>query len=183
MKPLTFEIVWKQLFRAQWNNSKVKFSLIIESFRSHKMLLESQASLIELTEHRKFVAEGEERYRREKKDDDRRKLRTVRDWLCAANSTDDQENYICESAQYPGTGDWILRDNLVGAWSNPSITTTPLLWLTGIPGAGEHYISHLPIEFNADNALCRKNDPSSPHNPGNAEIFICKGHFLLLQRG
>ncbi|KAL3487316.1 hypothetical protein BJX62DRAFT_241131 [Aspergillus germanicus] len=61
--------VWKQLFRAQWKNSKVKFSRIIESFRSHKTLLESQASLIQLTEHRKFVAEGEERYRREKDED------------------------------------------------------------------------------------------------------------------
>ncbi|CEN61886.1 hypothetical protein ASPCAL08533 [Aspergillus calidoustus] len=129
--------VWKQLFRVQWDSSKVKFSRIIESFQSHKMLLESQASLVEFTEHRKSVAEREEKYRREKDDEDRRKRRAVRNWLSAANSGDDQANYIHESANYPGTGEWILRDSLVGAWSNPSIMTTPLLWLTGIPGAGK----------------------------------------------
>jgi hypothetical protein len=135
------------------------------------MLLESQASLIELTEHRKSVAEREERYRREKDDEDHRKRRAVRDWLSAANSADDQANYTHESANYPGTGEWILRDSLVGAWSNPSIMTTPLLWLTGIPGAGEYDKPHLPIGINAYNALCRKNNPSCPYNPGIAEVF------------
>ncbi|KAJ0419355.1 hypothetical protein BJY00DRAFT_314187 [Aspergillus carlsbadensis] len=128
--------VWKQLFRTQWDSSKVKFSRIIKSLQSHQMLLESQASLVELTEHQKSMAEGEERYRREKDDEDRRKRRAVHEWLSPANSENDQENYKHERAKYPGTGEWILRDNLVGAWSNPLITTIPLLWLTGIPGAG-----------------------------------------------
>jgi hypothetical protein len=157
--------VWKQLFRAQWDSSKVKFDRIVENFQSHNRLLESQASLLEFAEHRKSVVEREEKYRREKDDECRRKRRAVHDWLNAANSTDHQENYTHESGKYPGTGKWILRDSLIGAWSNPSIMTTSLLWLNGIPGAGEYDMRHLPVEINAYTALCRKSNLSSPYNP------------------
>ncbi|KAL3475095.1 hypothetical protein BJX99DRAFT_259710 [Aspergillus californicus] len=122
---------WKVFFEATWDSSKVKLSHIVESFRSHRALLESQASLIQFEEYRRFVLDNQEKDRQYKQDEDHRKRIAVRDWLNAANATEDQESYRLERARHPQTGKWILQDSRVRAWCDSSTPSIPMLWLTG----------------------------------------------------
>ncbi|KAL4936205.1 hypothetical protein BDV06DRAFT_233640 [Aspergillus oleicola] len=138
--------IWKQVFHATWKGFGVKLNRIRDSIHSNKLLLESQASLVQLTEHRQFVLEEQERYRRSKEDERRRKRIAVRDWLNAANTADDQEKYTEERSKYPETGKWIFHDTIMRSWRDSTNMSTPLMWLTGIPGAGKSILGSLLVE-------------------------------------
>ncbi|RDW70893.1 uncharacterized protein DSM5745_08404 [Aspergillus mulundensis] len=138
--------VWKQVFQATWKTLSVRFSRITDSFLLHKSLLESQANLIQFAEYRKFVSEEKENHRRRKDDDDRRKQVAVRDWLQPANTSGDQEKHSEQRLHHPESGKWILSNIHIRAWSDPNVTSTPLLWLTGIPGAGKTILASLLIQ-------------------------------------
>ncbi|KAH8690547.1 hypothetical protein BGW36DRAFT_411385 [Talaromyces proteolyticus] len=138
--------VWRQIFQATWKNLRTKFSRIIENFQSHKLLLESQANLLQFAEFRRSQADAQDRYRSRKEDENRKKRIVIRDWLSAASSADDQEKYKMERFEYPGTGSWILKNNYIRTWCDPTISCTSLLWLTGIPGAGKTILASLLVE-------------------------------------
>jgi hypothetical protein len=57
-------------------------------------------------------------------------------WLSAGNYEADQETYSDIRNEYPGTGQWLMEFDKFKAWFNPYFCTVPLLWLSGIPGAG-----------------------------------------------
>jgi len=104
--------------------------------RQHKHLIESQASIVEFEEIQKLrkVADAEFQNARDA-DLDRRRSKVMQ-WLSPASSETIQEG--CEKArsEYPGTGQWLLRDDRFQSWFDPSFCSNPLLWLSGIPGAG-----------------------------------------------
>jgi len=55
------------------------------------------------------------------------------------------EHYTAIRCAYPGTGDWILHRDLVIDWLDHSSSVNPILWLTGIPGAGMlSYLMDIP---------------------------------------
>jgi hypothetical protein len=71
------------------------------------------------------------------KDNETQRCRYVtRQWLSAGNYEADQETYSNVRKGYPGTGQWLMEFDKFKAWFNPSSCITPLLWLSGIPGAG-----------------------------------------------
>ncbi|KAK4183543.1 hypothetical protein QBC35DRAFT_456177 [Podospora australis] len=76
----------------------------------------------------------------------RQQLARVRSWLSPEDMMADQENYQELRERYPGTGNWILRNNLVMSWLDPDANVNPILWLTGIPGAGKTILASTIIE-------------------------------------
>jgi hypothetical protein len=67
----------------------------------------------------------------------------VHSWLSAASSDVDQENAMKVREDYPDTGRWLLKQSQIRAWCDPGSSSTPLLWLNGIPGAGMNFIISL----------------------------------------
>ena len=66
-----------------------------------------------------------------------RYLQTVHLWLKAASVDSDQYTFSKIREDYPGTGQWLLDNTLFKEWFDPQYPTIPpLLWLSGIPGAG-----------------------------------------------
>lgn len=53
-------------------------------------------------------------------------------------------------SRVPGTGDWIRGEGLFKSWIKRDI---PILWLSGIPGAGKSYLSSNIISFLRDRHL------------------------------
>ena len=125
-----------QVFQATWKNLRTKFSRIIKSFQSHRLLLESQANLLQFAEFRQSQSDAQMTYRSLKGAEDRKKRFVVRDWLSAASTAEDQYNHRMDRAEYQDTGRWILKNALIRAWCDHTIPSTPTLWLSGIPGAG-----------------------------------------------
>jgi hypothetical protein len=102
------------------------------------MLVESQATLIQFDQFEQARITQEKEFQIMRQNEEKRQTIAVRDWLSAANTEADQENYGEIRAQYPGTGYWLLQRRHVQAWLDPNSPSTPLLWLNGIPGAGEY---------------------------------------------
>ncbi|KAL4886207.1 hypothetical protein BJY04DRAFT_213739 [Aspergillus karnatakaensis] len=138
--------VWKQLFHATWKSLSIKLSRIVDSFQSHRMLLESQANLVQFAEYRRSASDAEERYRRRQEDEKNNHRRVVRAWLGAADAASDHETYIKYHRSHPESGNWLLNDRLIRTWCDSTLTSTPFLWMTGIPGAGKTFLASLLVE-------------------------------------
>jgi hypothetical protein len=65
----------------------------------------------------------------------KRRLDVV-NWLAAVDSVLDQEAAAAIRDEYPTTGKWILQDIKIRNWMDPSNSMVPIMWMNGIPGAG-----------------------------------------------
>jgi hypothetical protein len=76
-------------------------------------------------------------------DEERTKKKTsVKDWLAVYPPLQcDHEKYRLVRGNYPGTGDWIAETEAIKHWLDADVPSTPLLWMTGIPGAGKFTFS------------------------------------------
>jgi hypothetical protein len=110
--------------------------------RQHKHLIESQASIVEFEEIQKLRKVADVEFQNARDADLDRRRSKVMQWLSPASSETIQEG--CEKArwEYPGTGQWLLRDDRFQRWFDPSFCSNPLLWLSGIPGAGNFESLH-----------------------------------------
>ena len=66
----------------------------------------------------------------------------------------------------PGTGDWICDESLFKSWVNKTI---PVLWISGIPGAGKSFLSSVMISY------LKEQFPSGVHN--GAQVSV--GYFFF----
>lgn len=130
-------IVWKQLFRALWRSFNTQFGEIIRNLEKHRLLIESQASITQFAEILSTRESTETVLENQRKEEIRKQRELVYQWLSAANYEGDQETYTKTRRAYPGTGKWLLRHNRFHSWFDPDFCSNPLVWLTGIPGAGE----------------------------------------------
>jgi hypothetical protein len=105
--------------------------------KRHRELVESQASLLQIREFQEARAEEERRYDKEVNNEDLRRHREVYTWLKPTNMDNDQDNLRKLRAQYPRTGQWLMKNEVFKKWLDPKFPTLPtLLWLNGQPGAG-----------------------------------------------
>jgi hypothetical protein len=71
-------------------------------------------------------------------DESDKKKRRVLEWLATESRAQvDHENFLAVRNEYPNTGRWILKHESISNWLTADVPNTPMLWLTGIPGAGE----------------------------------------------
>jgi hypothetical protein len=67
-----------------------------------------------------------------------RQRQQVIKWLSAADAGSDQDHHRGYRNKID-SGHWILRDKRFQAWADQTSDSAPLLWVTGIPGAGNHH--------------------------------------------
>jgi hypothetical protein len=145
--------VWKQVFLATWKGFTLKLNGIKENMARHRRLIESRASLMQYEEVRKIRQQEEEETERTRQTDKRRRHQEVMQWLSPFIPDDLQESYRAIRAICPDAGRWILETPKVQDWLSPRYCSTPLLWLNGIPGAGEHLLFPTLVVFLFDTFL------------------------------
>ncbi|CAI7641662.1 unnamed protein product [Penicillium glandicola] len=139
--------LWKQLWHATWKTQQSRFSNIISGMARHRALIESQAGLSQIAESQISRRLVDDRHNAEVKAEDWRRLRTVFNWLRAADVDGNQYNLTQTRADYPGTGRWLLDHQAFKDWFDPNYPKIPpLLWMNGIPGAGKTVLASLAIE-------------------------------------
>jgi len=127
---------WRQLFLSTWKDFKTRFQWILDSLQRHKSLIETQASLLEFHQSQMSRASMENNFSRIQEDERKRRHVAVTAWLSPANSRLDQNNAASERKEYPETGRWLLDYHKVKSWLDQNSYSIPLLWISGIPGAG-----------------------------------------------
>jgi hypothetical protein len=105
--------------------------------KQHRSLIESQAGIVEFEEIQRLRKVAEVEFQNARDSDLDRRRSKVLQWLSPASSETIQEG--CEKArsEYPGTGQWLLKEDKFNKWFDPNFCSNPLLWLGGIPGAGK----------------------------------------------
>jgi hypothetical protein len=70
-------------------------------------------------------------------DQSQRKYTEVMEWISGAKTTIGDHDSFCDTRlEYPGSGDWILKNEKVQNWKEADTPVSSILWLNGIPGAG-----------------------------------------------
>lgn len=132
--------MWKQLFHAVWKSFNTEFQAILRNLREHRSLIESQASLTQFAEILRTRELADIALDKSNEVEKCRRRETVYQWLSPAKSEVDQETYMKIRQEYPDTGHWLLKVNRFHSWFDPVFCSTQLLWLNGIPGAGQYSI-------------------------------------------
>ena len=140
--PLLFNLLrvhleWDKLFQSSWRGFNFKIEGLKEKMKQHRTLIESQAGIIEFEEVQRVRKLAEVEFRNARDADLDRRRSKVLQWLSPASSEIIQEG--CEKArsEYLGTGQWLLKEDKFSKWFDPNFCSNPLLWLSGIPGAGK----------------------------------------------
>lgn len=129
---------WKQLFRASWRSKLPEIDCIKQNMRRNRRLIENRVTFAEFEEiqnHRQSAmnASGREKIAR----DDRCQA-VVRQWLSAFPCDEELDRHRNTRSICPDSGRWLLENEKFKKWLNPDFCLSPLLWLSGIPGAGIH---------------------------------------------
>lgn len=104
--------------------------------RRHARLLDSHATVAEIEETISFRAKAEAEMVEAKEREQLHRRTFVTNWLSAASSQAIQVSGEKARSICPRSGHWLLSDKRFVDWFHPKYCTTPLLWLSGIPGAG-----------------------------------------------
>ena len=130
---LTGHIGWKMLFECLWPKYKDIFDIINKNIEKHKSLIDREVKIQLIKESRKA---RDEALKIHKEEPDSRELDRLErnipphDYRILLGKV--QETHCAE------TGKWIFSDPLFSTWLNagPSEAKQRLLWLAGVPGAG-----------------------------------------------
>ncbi|KAK6082031.1 zinc finger protein [Seiridium cupressi] len=138
---------WQRVFSESWDTCKSRFSSIIRTIALRRSLIESQATPSQIEEDRRTVQQSRKSESHEFDEQNLRQIRDVYNWLRSTNVEIDQITFIKARADYPGTGQWLLENMLFKEWFDPRFPTIPpLLWLSGIPGAGKTILASFVVE-------------------------------------
>lgn len=150
------------MWQATWKTYKSRFSGVIDNMKRHRSLIESQANLAQvqrslefqkeqqvgfekqIRESLAFRKEAENRFEADLRNEDLRRSHDVFNWLRATDVETDQYDLLKARADYPNTGRWLLDLPVFKDWFDPQYATIPpLLWLSGMPGAGKTVLASL----------------------------------------
>ncbi|KAH8173584.1 NACHT domain-containing protein [Sarocladium implicatum] len=139
---------WGQLFESNWRGFTDSVSQIKDSLSLNSRLIDSHVTVTVLEEIRllrqKFAQESENRLAERAL-----KRRTaVLNWL---NPSFREVSYAHEShlearSNNPGSCEWIMEQNAFQQWYDLVYCRTPLLWISGKPGAGKSVVASYIVE-------------------------------------
>jgi hypothetical protein len=107
--------------------------------RHRKTLVETQASISHFQQARQHHLQVVAEANRQRSNETLQQTRAVADWLSPADVSAYQETARKARQQSSGGGDWLLTRDMFRSWSHLTSEVTPLLWVTGIPGAGKSF--------------------------------------------
>lgn len=155
---------WRRIFDSFWKTFRTKFSPVLGSLRRHRELLaqvKSTATFGEIQKTRRALHETIEKSNEELKrilNDIQQKKKQILDKLGSQGVHTDQGHRRLPDQRHPTSGDWILENDLFLRWLDPSELSNDLLYLNGMPGAGELLDPRLAVAFVDSNKFHYRKD-------------------------
>lgn len=130
------------MFEESWKTCRFRFSGIIRNIAQLRSLIESQATPAQVEQVQEIMQQSQRVVDGQLNEQDSQRNRDVLTWLRPSKVHEDHDTFVTKRASYPGTGQWLLVNTLFEEWFDPRFPTIPpLLWLSGIPGAGDFFNS------------------------------------------
>lgn len=134
---------WAKLFHSTWKTFNAQFDPILQSMRSRRELVESgklSASLEEIQEAREKINDVYQRLVEQENQQAQERhlsrINRIKEKLCSPDYSIDQYAST-EDRQATETGQWIFQEPKYTSWADMNSREAPILYLNGIPGAGE----------------------------------------------
>lgn len=128
---------WKQLFRASWRDFATVIGHIKTRTERNKRLISNQASPTELEGIQNYQVNSVHDFEREKENRDSHNRSIVMEWLSPFICETEQDRHTNARSVCKDPGRWLMEKYQFQAWFSPEFCRDPLLWLSGIPGAGK----------------------------------------------
>lgn len=125
------------MFSITWTRHKLKFFDTISRMSARLDLVRRGASVREFNDFRYDYSFKEEQLQMRLEEKVVQRRHEVYSWLRATSMENEQHRLDTIRKNYPSTGRWLLRDQRFRTWYDPQSTTSTLLWLNGVPGAGK----------------------------------------------
>ena len=129
--------MWRQFFNATWKDFQESAKPILNDIARHHELIERKANLVQIQESRDARLQSQTSFAALEREQNLAKTLAVVNWLSAADTALDQEDFAGKRQYSPDSGRWILQEPKVRDWLDPADSSVPILWLNGIPGAGK----------------------------------------------
>ncbi|CVK84365.1 uncharacterized protein FPRN_01929 [Fusarium proliferatum] len=140
-------LVWERLFDINWKTIKGALLSIVSEIVRHRDAIKNQASQSQTTEFEETHTEPIYEPDPFKEESFRPQRLAVCHWLRTIDPAADQDIFSKIRAEYPGTGRWLLDNETFKGWIDLRYARIPpLLWLTGLPGAGKTILASLIVE-------------------------------------
>ena len=136
---------WHIWFTIHWGLFERRLNSIIHRLSRHCEVLDREAAATHFREMKDFRV----KHHREEEEFEKRVQgemnHTVIRWLSGAE--DDQEEHLhrINDIRHPGTCNWVLENREMAAWIGDE-GGDPVLWMTGIPGAGKSFLCSFLVE-------------------------------------
>lgn len=130
-------IAWKQLFHSTWKTFQTKFNQLLESIRDHVTLIERQASLIEIEANQEARKVQEAYFSKMEESGHKQQILAIVEKVSPVPIEADQDKAAANWLKEQSFGLWLLENIKMKAWLDVTNAEANLLWLKGIPGAGE----------------------------------------------
>jgi len=102
----------------------------------HKRLIEGSATLTQFEEIQNLRNDAIRAFERDRKAHEERRQVVVKQWLSPCDYETQQNRHRSTRSICIDSGRWLLESSQFQKWFSPDYCSTPLLWLSGIPGAG-----------------------------------------------
>ncbi|KAH0543142.1 hypothetical protein FGG08_002487 [Glutinoglossum americanum] len=130
---------WKVFLDILWSRFHDKVSIVLANIERHSMLMHSEVSLANITEAYAARSRSFDECKKRQEFEEQQQLEFYKVSMSPRLYDDDLGVIMEESCQ--GTGSWLDDDELFCRWLNSSRQKSPVLWLSGIPGAGKTYLA------------------------------------------
>jgi adenylylsulfate kinase-like enzyme len=112
----------------------------------HRHLIESRASIMQYEAIQKLIQDAERSFSSDRVAEVDRRLREVKLWLSHFDSKVAHESHQEARKSTPGSGRWLLKKKAFLEWFAPERFHAPILWLSGIPGAGKTVLASIVVD-------------------------------------
>jgi|SRR5690242_13998118 len=139
-----------------WKDFNTKFDGILKNLGRHKTFVDTCAQRAQYQLYQQDITDMKatslDRFRQHQQDvqelnvkldelvaaDRVKKADAVKQWLAAGQQSSlDHDGYCRIRAENSNTTHWIFQQAYIVDWIDAAVPSTPVLWMHGIPGAGE----------------------------------------------
>lgn len=129
-------VAWTIAFKTAFRSFSDLYGDVVKNLQGSKELLIQTASVWHFQEAQDSRMRISLEFEAQKRRDDQHRQSSVLDWLSHVSCQNRHEELRQERRVYPDSTRWVFNTTQVSEWFWGSETSSPVLWISGIPGAG-----------------------------------------------
>ncbi|KAK3321504.1 hypothetical protein B0T19DRAFT_374928 [Cercophora scortea] len=137
---------WNRLFEASWGSISSCIDLVKRNFEQCGRLIENRASLTQFEKIRDLRASATRSFEQEQEGRESRQRDRVMQWLSPFNCVNEHERHRSKRSVCKDPGRWLLNNDKFKDWVSSDRSANPMLWLSGIPGAGKTVLASVVVD-------------------------------------